>query len=530
MKNRGSEPAQNESVKLKPVLGIPPTTYVPALLALAVLLVLFLILVRPGIQNNGALVTFESVPEGASVLVDGVRRGATPLTVFVERGARRVTLRRPYFRERSFEVQVPGRVFGSLIVPRRITVSRSLEAADTRLRAAAAAREFNRWAMVGEANAQYQFQPVLSQAVTDLTAAGAEAESDVTALLDHAVRDVHTEALLKDYLRAASLAAGDGRAFTGVQALAMLADVASRLEEDPALAYLASAALPDEQSNRFEQASWFDRTTGALVTEMLAATEEGGPDLPESARFTVAGQTFIEVPARRFVMGLQTPDGDEAALARPHVAEVERFFMMETEVTRRLYQRFVRERPRWGPGAREDLVAAGLATSDYLRDWDGASAAGASTRPVRFVSYHAARAFCSWLTEQLPPALSGFEARLPTEAEWEWAATLNASDGYPAVFADAAISTPLPVGSSEPGRLGIYDLLGNVWEWTGDWYHPGAYLVEDDPAFPGTQRVVRGGSWANDRRSITTASRGAQPPEWSTAFLGFRPVIAERTP
>jgi len=69
-----------------------------------------------------------------------------------------------------------------------------------------------------------------------------------------------------------------------------------------------------------------------------------------------------------------------------------------------------------------------------------------------------------------------------------------------------------------------------VWEWTGTWYHPADYLVGGTAAYPGTQRVVRGGSWANDRRSIGVTTRGAQPPEWSTAFLGFRPVLAEVQP
>lgn len=529
MKNRGAEPAQNDTVTLKPVLGIPPTTYVPALLALAVVLLLFLMFIRPGIVNNGARVTFETVPEGASVLVDGTRQGATPLAVFVERGVRTVTLRRPHFEELSFDVEVPGRIVGSLFVPRQITVSRSLQAADTRAIAESAAREFNRWSMVGEANAQYQFEAVLSEAVLDLTVAE-DAAADTADLLDHAVRDVHTEALLKDYIRALALAESEGRVFAGIQALGLLRDAAARIAAEPGLAYLVAAALPDEAAAELEGTAWFDTTTGSLVTDMLTETEEGEPDVPDSGRFTIAGQVFVEVPARSFVMGLQTPDGDAAELNRPHVAGVGRFFMMETEVTRRLYRRFVSEQPEWAPSARDDLVAAELVTEDYLRDWGDGSAVDQSTRPVRFVSYHAAVAFCAWLSDQLPPALTGFEARLPTEAEWEWAATLNASEGYPAVFADTAISTPLPVGSSEPGRLGIYDLLGNVWEWTGDWYHPGAYLLEAEPLYPGTQRVVRGGSWANDRRSIRTATRGAQPPEWSTAFLGFRPVIAEETP
>lgn len=537
MKNRGAEPAQNDTVTLTPVFGIPPTTYVPALLALALLLALFFLLLFPGIRSNGALVTFEIVPEGSSVHVDGVRRGAASVEVFLEKGTRTVTLRRPNFEEERFEIDVPGRVFGSLLVPRKLSVERALTPRSTQRMAESAARQFSRWALVGEANAQYQFEPVLSQAVLDLTAAerttagrGEMSTDDhIAPLLGHAIRDVHSEALLADYLRATALAEGSGQSFTGLQALAMLRRLAREMGAHPRLAYLAGTALPEASAREFQERAWHSDTTAELETRIVAASREGEPEVPPPSGFAVAGQSFVEIPAQTFVMGPQAEAAvtNREELERPHLAEVGRFFIMQTEVTHRLYQRFVRERPRWAPSAREDLVAAGQATGDYLRDWDDGFSTEQSTRPVRFVSYHAAVAFCDWLTDQLPPSLAGYEARLPTEAEWEWAARLNASEGYDAVFADSAMSTPLPVGSSEPGKLGIYDLLGNVWEWTDDWYHPSSYLVDTEPAYAGAQRVVRGGSWANDRRTIAVTTRGAQPPDWSTAFLGFRPVIAE---
>lgn len=531
MKRGESEPAQNDSVSLKPVFGIPPETYVPALLGSAILLLLLLLLLVPGIRNNGSLVTFTSVPEGATVYVDGVRRGATPVEVFVERGRRSVTLRRPFFTDAKLEIEVGGRLIGSALFPRRQEVRHSLDVADATALTTEAARQFNRWSLIGEANAQYQFAPVLSEAALDLTAAGEPRL--LNRLLTHALRDVHTTALLKDYLRATALSEGAARAFTGVQALELLGTLARRIDEDPALAYLAASALPEETAPELRDSAWYERITGDMVTRMLAATRESEPAPEEPPpRIELEGETFVEIPATTFVMGPQTAAADTSgrAIERPHVASVDRFFIMETEVTRRLFRRFVGAVPRWDPSNRTELTAAGLADANYLRDWSDGTGVDQSTRPVRFVSYHAAQAFCEWMTDRLPPALSGFEVRLPTEAEWEWAATLNAAAGYDAVFADAAMSTPLPVGSSEPGSLGVYDLLGNVWEWTGNWYHPADYLVGGAAAYPGTQRVVRGGSWANDRRSIGVTTRGAQPPEWSTAFLGFRPVLAEAQP
>ncbi|MFP3959847.1 MAG: SUMF1/EgtB/PvdO family nonheme iron enzyme [Spirochaetaceae bacterium] len=546
MRKRASESAsaqsqaQHHTVKLTPLLGIPPTTYVPALLGAVLLVLLFFLLVFPGLRNNGTIIAFHSVPERASVLVDGARIGSTPVKAFVEKGRRSVTIRRPHFEEETFEVEVPGRLVGSLLFPRRLEITRRLTGGNAEQIAREAAQEFNRWSLVGEATSRNQFPPVLSAAATDLAAMTSSEETSVASagteelrkLLTHTLRDVSGEHQLADYLRAVAFARSDAGAPGGMAVAEVLRDILRYFDENPALAYLAASALPQEVAEEFRGSSWFDDTTAELVTEVLTATQEGGPSAPDPERIEVAGETFVEVPGDRFVMGPQGTEDTETvgSLERPRVVEVEAFFMMETEVTRRLYQRFVNDHPRWAPSSRDDLVDAGLVSKEYLNDWDDDSVSDQSTRPVRFVSYHAAEAFCEWLGDHLPEALTGYEVRLPTEAEWEWAAALNASEGYDAVFAEEAISTPLPVGSSEPGQLGIYDLLGNVWEWTSDWYHAGDYVVDAQPIFPGTQRVVRGGSWANERRSIGISTRGSQPPSWSTAFLGFRPVIAEVSP
>ncbi|MGM0675223.1 MAG: SUMF1/EgtB/PvdO family nonheme iron enzyme [Spirochaetota bacterium] len=528
MKKREAEPEHIEPVELKSVFGIPPTTYVPAVLGVVLAVILFFLLVYPGIRNNGSVVRVETVPEGASVEVDGTRVGHTPLEVFVERGTSTVTLRRPFFEEQELTLDVPGRLFGSLFFPKRMDVESELEVSDPEALTQQAARDFNSWALVGEANAQYQFPPVLSTAVLDLSGADAD-RSHTKTLLDHAVRDVHSEALLKDYLRALALDEGNGGAMTGLQALGALGRIADLIADNPGLAYAVRRALPDGLAQAFETESWYETTTEDYITTALAATEEGGHEVPQTDRVEVAGQTFIEIPGREYVMGMQGgEDGEnDGGLVRPHVVEVDRFYIMQTEVSRSLFYEFVRDRPEWGPSARSELVESGRATGDYLRDWDDGSDVAESSRPVHNVSYYAAAAFTEWLEERLPSELADFEVRLPREAEWEWATLLNASEGYDAVFAEAAMSTPLPVGTSHPGKLGIHDLLGNVWEWTSDWYHRGDYLVDGEPHFEGSQRVVRGGSWANERRSVTTTTRGSQPPAWSTPFLGFRPVIVE---
>jgi formylglycine-generating enzyme required for sulfatase activity len=164
---------------------------------------------------------------------------------------------------------------------------------------------------------------------------------------------------------------------------------------------------------------------------------------------------------------------------------------------------------------------------------------------VANVSYYAAEAFCAWLTTRLPAALAGYEARLPSESEWEWAARGGlAAQPYPlgavpagAVFAGSGAQGPAPVGASAANGFGLKDMSGNVWEWCADWYSPVKYLFSsweadrngtdgaDNPP-TGFEKVVRGGSWSNERELVRVYTRGSQPPSWCTPYLGFRVVLA----
>ena len=136
--------------------------------------------------------------------------------------------------------------------------------------------------------------------------------------------------------------------------------------------------------------------------------------------------------------------------------------------------------------------------------------------------------------------------RLPTEAEWEYCARCGSSEAYGlgkdqvqitsdnlgdyAWFAKNAGGKTHPVGKKLPNAWGLYDMMGNVWEWTRDWYLPHFYVAEDqvnplskDPT-DSTERVIRGGSWFVAAGSVRPSFRSAGLIDSRSAHLGFRLV------
>ena len=140
----------------------------------------------------------------------------------------------------------------------------------------------------------------------------------------------------------------------------------------------------------------------------------------------------------------------------------------------------------------------------------------------------------------------GEKYRLPTEAEWEYAARAGTdTDTYAGEMTAPKGNDPVvneiawyvknssgrahPVGQKTPNGFGLYDMLGNVWEWVGDWYgdYPGGTVT--DPAGPesSSARVDRGGGWIHFARYCRTTHRNRAPPGLRNGSLGFRLLRTE---
>lgn len=153
--------------------------------------------------------------------------------------------------------------------------------------------------------------------------------------------------------------------------------------------------------------------------------------------------------------------------------------------------------------------------------------------PVIHVSWNDAVAYCDWLSQKAP----GKKYRLPTEAEWEYAARgghkankqfqYAGSDDLDEVgwyIQNTNNTGTRPVGQKKANELGLFDMSGNVWEWCSDWYaaYPtGAQTAPQGPAWGG-HRVNRGGSWNYDARLCRSAFRGSNEPAYRYSGVGFR--------
>jgi formylglycine-generating enzyme required for sulfatase activity len=234
------------------------------------------------------------------------------------------------------------------------------------------------------------------------------------------------------------------------------------------------------------------------------------------------GTRWTPEQVRRFT-GNKTPARDGYPV---HEVELEALYMSTTEVTVRQWRLF-----------KSDAKYRTTATRvGHTYKWYRPEFEQTAEHPVTYISYEDAVAFAKWLSAKEHDVVY----RLPTEAEWEyacragghdelpWGADLKAAGEYANLAGDAdGYAHTSPVASLKPNAWGLYDMIGNVWEFCSDWVADDYYTVSPtrNPTGPdhGELRAYRGGSW-EDTRNARPGVRNRQPP---TAFYrnsGFRLV------
>ena len=257
---------------------------------------------------------------------------------------------------------------------------------------------------------------------------------------------------------------------------------------------------------------------------LLAVAARSPADRERSELVRIPGGTFAmgtdqrEIERRYAHLGPRLREMLRAESPR-HTVTLQPFYMDRHEVTNRRYQAFLEANQRWRP----ERIDPRFDNGQYLKDWrDGRVPEGAAGCPVVYVSWYAAAAFASWAGK-----------RLPTEAEWEYAARGGLGDAEyswgnqpPAPelanYAASGIGRPVPVGRYQPNGYGLFDMAGNVWEYCVDVWRP-SYAEPADAAPPApARRVIRGGSWGGGPLNLRVAYRDSHPADGAGPHVGFR--------
>ena len=246
------------------------------------------------------------------------------------------------------------------------------------------------------------------------------------------------------------------------------------------------------------------------IPESIVAKDEeisNGTSIP----ITVNGVTFnmIKVDGGTFTMGATSeqeyPDDDEKPT---HQVTLSSYYIGETEVTQALWTAVMGDNPSWFKG-------------DNL--------------PVESVSWEDCQTFIGKLN-----GLTGKRFRLPTEAEWEYAARGGKGSNHTqysgggmkddvAWYDGNSGEKTHSVKIKKPNELGLYDMSGNVWEWCQDWEGSYSSNAQTNPTGPvsGFLRVYRGGSWYDSEGFCRSSYRSSCPPGFSYYGLGFRLTLSE---
>ena len=217
---------------------------------------------------------------------------------------------------------------------------------------------------------------------------------------------------------------------------------------------------------------------------------------------------MVKVEGSTFTMGATPEQGNDAyEYERPaHQVTLSDYYIGRYEVTQKEWQAVMGDNP-----------------SKFYGD----------NLPVDYVSWNDCQDFINKLNQ-----LTGLKFRLPTEAEWEFAARggkqsksykYSGSDNAKNIawYEKNSGSKPHQVGTKEPNELGIYDMSGNVGEWCGDWYGRYSSSAQTNPTGPssGSSRVLRGGSWYSYAGSCRVSDRGSHFPSYRNNRSGFRVVL-----
>ena len=303
------------------------------------------------------------------------------------------------------------------------------------------------------------------------------------------------------------------RPFIGILALALSPIVlATTADDEVSRAYSNLTFFNDKAPIRAKPRTPDEAALALAADESRLTTLARVPLAREKA--DPRGMEFVFIPAGCFQMGSPETEAGRRPDETLRKVCLDAVWMGKHEVTFEQYEEFAQ-----GPGRRvpED------------EGW------GRGRRPVINVSWLEAMRYAEWLGRQ-----TGNRYRLPTEAEWEYAARAGSTSAYPwgdelgvqrancgDCGSDFSNDRTAPVGSFAPNAWGLHDMVGNVWEWTCTGFIKGVRgdLLGCDDRYESRRRLYKGGSWSDRARDVRTAHRDWNAPIRRTDEVGFRLVM-----
>ena len=465
---------QVEPVKIKPLFGMKPGLWLTIAYALAILLILFLVGVLPDLINGSKRVTFTSAAYNAAVYIDDEYAGGTPFTKRVESGTHNVVYKVNDCEIDSFTLKVGHPFFFNWLFPRTQQVESS--ATLTQEAFTALSKELledaNLYSAILEYDDVHRYSPIFTTYAKCIKGSSYESQTQAfeTALLFISTQEMYDDA--KEALE--------------ILGLNITLDASKLFEESSSTIGIAH----DE-----------NQTVTAKATTLDAGV------------FTISG---FNIPETTF------SNGNEVECTYPQVKEagqevtVQSFNVSGLCITENQWAYFVNENPDWSLSNKDNLIEQGL-VDDYYLDGVTLSMTVASNKPVKNISWYAAEAFCSWLSEK-----TGKNVSLPTENQWI-AATLSDTEGG---FQKSLMPS---VNENCPSAL-----LGGLWEFTSTPYIPLSRLVSASQSNQAVSvlesldvqasMIVKGGSYVNVASEVNAYTVGTAYRSLCSDFTGFRVV------
>jgi formylglycine-generating enzyme required for sulfatase activity len=302
-----------------------------------------------------------------------------------------------------------------------------------------------------------------------------------------------------------------------------------------------------------------------LLTSLNAVSQTKLANYTQKIPGTNQTYEMVAIPAGEFIMGSPASEAGRNEDEGPqHTVKLDGFWMGKYEVTWDFYDLYAfknmeKEMAVRFPDPEKSVAKTDASTRPSPPYVDMSFGMGRAGYPAINMTQYAAIKFCKWLYDK-----TGVFYRLPTEAEWEYAARAGTKTAYSfgndasklgeyAWYKDNSGGTYKPIGTRKPNPWGLYDIHGNVMEWTLDQYLPDYYARKKNgevkeayaPVTELYPTAVRGGSWDDEASVARSAARIPSSPDWkvldpqlpksewwmtSASFVGLRLVRPAKTP